>query len=123
LAATRSWVRNAISHGVTFDILGLSCYTAFQGAPSVWQATFQAMAAEFPALSFAIAEYNPDRTLANQMIHDLPSRRGVGAFLWEPTQSGAWGTSLFTYANGVYRAQAAAFAEYDSLRGSLGLAK
>jgi arabinogalactan endo-1,4-beta-galactosidase len=121
LATTRTWVTNAISHGVHFDVLGLSCYTAFEGPPSGWQTTFEAMAAEFPTLSFAIAEYNPEPTQANQIIHSLPSGRGVGTFLWEPTQSGAWGSALFTYSAGVYRAQTAAFAEYDTLRSSLGL--
>lgn len=121
LSATRTWVSNAISHGVQFDILGLSCYTAFEGPPSGWQTTFQTMANEFTTLDFAIAEYNPEPTQANQIIHSLPSGRGVGTFLWEPTQSGAWGTSLFTYSAGVYRAQATAFAEYDTLRSSLGL--
>jgi len=121
LATTRTWVKNAVAHGVQFDVLGLSCYTAFEGPPSGWQTTFTAMAAEFPALSFAIAEYSPEPAQANQIIHNLPSGRGLGTFLWEPTQSGAWGTALFTDSAGVYRAQSTAFAEYDTLRSSLGL--
>jgi len=121
LTTTRWWVSNAISHGVQFDVLGLSCYTAFEGPPSGWQTTFQTMATEFSTLSFAIAEYNPERTQANQIIHGLPNGRGVGTFLWEPTQAGAWGTSLFTYSGGVFRAQTTAFAEYDTIRSVLGL--
>jgi arabinogalactan endo-1,4-beta-galactosidase len=115
------WVESARSRGVEFDVLGLSCYTAFQGQPSVWENTFETLAGEFPELSFAIAEYNPERTQANQIMKNLPDGRGLGTFFWEPTQSGSWGESMFDYTNGDYVAKTADFAEYDELRADLGL--
>jgi arabinogalactan endo-1,4-beta-galactosidase len=122
LAGARWWVDNAVSRDIDFDVLGLSCYTAFQGPPSVWRVTFEALAADYPELEFVIAEYNPERTLANQIMRDLPDGRGLGTFLWEPTQSGSWGDSLFTPNNTLLlRANPTDFAEYDSLRQSLGL--
>jgi arabinogalactan endo-1,4-beta-galactosidase len=121
LAGVRWWVENAVSREVEFDVLGLSCYTAFQGAPSVWKATFQALASDYPNLKFAIAEYNPERGQANRIMRELPNGRGIGTFFWEPSQSGSWGTSMFSSSGGMQRANSADFAEFDQLRGELGL--
>ncbi len=121
LSVTSWWVENALSHGVSFDVLGLSCYTEYQGQPDVWENTFATLAADFPELSFAIAEYNPERTAANQIMKDLPDGRGLGTFFWEPTQSGAWGESMFTWSDGAYEANQDDFAEFDALTQSLGL--
>jgi arabinogalactan endo-1,4-beta-galactosidase len=119
--AVRNWVDQIRQRGVEFDVLGLSCYTTYQGQPGVWQDTFTQIAAAFPDISFAIAEYNPERTRANQMMRELPDGRGLGTFFWEPTQSGAWGASLFSFAGDSYTANATDFAEIDALRPSLGL--
>jgi arabinogalactan endo-1,4-beta-galactosidase len=115
------WVGSARSRGVEFDVLGLSCYTAYQGQPSTWENTFKTVAEQFPELSFAIAEYNPERTAANQIMKNLPDGRGLGTFFWEPTLSGPWGNSMFDIEANKYTARAGDFAEYDSLRESLGL--
>ena len=116
-----NWVDNALERGVAFDILGLSCYTAWQGEPELWEDTFQQLAARLPDISFVIAEYNPERTRANQMMRDLPDGRGLGTFFWEPTQSGAWGASLFTFTGSAYTANADDFAEFDAIKLALGL--
>lgn len=121
LAGVRWWVSNAVSRNIDFEVLGLSAYTAFQGQPSVWQQTLQTMANEFPDLQFIIAEYNPERTRANRIVHDLPDGRGLGTFFWEPTLSGSWGESMFTQSGNTYTARAQDFAEYDALRVELGL--
>lgn len=120
-SGVRAWVQNALSRGVEFDVLGLSCYTAFQGQPSVWQDTFEQMADEFPQLQFAIAEYNPARTDANLLMKDLPDGRGLGTFFWEPTLSGEWGDALFTWQGNQQIANEEDFAEFDELLPSLGL--
>jgi arabinogalactan endo-1,4-beta-galactosidase len=115
------WVENAVAEGVDFDVLGLSCYTEWQGEPSVWRATFNSLAEDFPDLKFVIAEYNPQRTEANHVMRDMPDGRGLGTFFWEPTQSGTWGNSMFTSSGGVMRANADDFAEFDALKAELGL--
>jgi arabinogalactan endo-1,4-beta-galactosidase len=115
------WVQNAVSRGVEFDVLGLSCYVAWQGKPSVWKSTFSAVAAAYPDLEFIIAEYNPERTQANLVMKNLPEGRGLGTFFWEPTSSGEWGDSMFSWQGGAAVAKNADFAEYDALLPQLGL--
>jgi arabinogalactan endo-1,4-beta-galactosidase len=115
------WVENALSRGVEFDILGLSAYPAWQGEPAIWRDTFETLADTFPKLSFVIAEYGPERREANRIMRDLPDGRGRGTFLWEPTQSGVWGASLFTLMNGAYYANHSDFAEFDEMKLELGL--
>jgi arabinogalactan endo-1,4-beta-galactosidase len=114
-------VSGARSRGVAFDVLGLSCYTAFQGTPTVWQNTFSTIASEFPELSFVIAEYNPERRRVSEIMRDLPGRRGLGSFFWEPTQGGEWGQSMFTCGSGSCRANAADFQVFDQIRQDFGL--
>jgi arabinogalactan endo-1,4-beta-galactosidase len=121
LNGVRWWVENAIEQGVDFDVLGLSCYTAFQGQPSVWENTFTTLAAEHPDLQFVIAEYNPARTEANTIIKNLPNGQGLGTFFWEPTRSGEWGDSMFTFQGGSMRANSSDFDEYDQMLPALGL--
>lgn len=121
LEGVRWWLNQAIAQGVDFDVFGLSCYTKFQGQPSVWQNTFTTLANEHPNLKFVIAEYNPERTRANEIMRDLPGGRGIGTFFWEPTQSGEWGEAMFTWQGNTARAKESDFAEFDALRESLGL--
>lgn len=120
-AGIRWWVGNARLHGVDFDLLGLSCYTVYQGEPEVWESTFEGLARDYPDLEFVIAEYNPERTAANLIMKNLYRGRGRGTFIWEPTSSGRWGPSMFRYEDGAYVADEAAFAEFDALRPQLGL--
>jgi arabinogalactan endo-1,4-beta-galactosidase len=119
--AVRDWVNAVRSRGVKLDVLGLSCYTAYQGQPAIWQDTFEQLTKNLDDISFVIAEYNPERTRANQIMRQLPDGRGVGTFFWEPTQSGSWGNALFSFAGNSYQADAASFAEFDALKISLGL--
>lgn len=121
LNGVRGWVDSALARDVDFDVLGLSCYVAFQGAPSVWKATFTDLATRYPDLKFAIAEYNPEREQANRIMKDLPNGRGLGTFFWEPTRSGEWGDALFTWEGNTGTAKQADFAAYDGLREYLGI--
>lgn len=115
------WVRNAQQRGVAFDVLGLSAYEAFQGPASAWRTTLGQLAATFPDLAFAIAEYNPERRLLNDIMRELPEGRGVGTFFWEPTQSGEWGASMFTRQGNRFSANADDFVEYDQMKAEFGL--
>jgi arabinogalactan endo-1,4-beta-galactosidase len=115
------WVQNAQSRGVQLDVLGLSAYAAFQGPASAWRETFTQLATNLPDLSFAIAEYNPERRLLNDIMRELPDGRGLGTFFWEPTQSGEWGAALFTWQGNRAFANGEDFAEYDQMRADFGL--
>jgi arabinogalactan endo-1,4-beta-galactosidase len=98
-AATRSWVDQALSHGVVFDILGESCYTKWQGEPSGWQSNFADLAKRYTNLSFIIAEYSWEKRAANDVMFNLPDKRGLGTFIWEPLQ---YEESFFTASGNKY---------------------
>jgi arabinogalactan endo-1,4-beta-galactosidase len=100
-------------------VLGLSAYEAFQGPSTAWRGTVQTLTAQFPALSFAIAEYNPQRRLLERRHARGADGRGLGTFFWEPSQSGEWGNSMFDRQGNTFRARAADFAEYDQMRSRL----
>ena len=104
-AVSRTWIDNALSRGVSFDILGESCYSVakWQGPASGWKANFTDLAQRFPQLKFVIAEYGyhdattdyaHDIREANDVMLTLPGKKGVGTFIWEPTQNSN-GQSMF----------------------------
>ncbi len=121
-AASIAWVENARTNGLRFDVLGESCYVAFQGQPAGWQRTLGAVAAAFPDLKVVVAEYNGDAnavreiTTTNDIVFGLPNRQGLGAFFWEPTHTGAWGPGLFTAQGNRYSTVSAAIDQFDVMR-------
>ena len=125
--SSANFISNAMSNGVQFDVFGESCYVAYQGQPSGWQSTFTTLAARFPNLKFAMAEYNADPNSAteirqaNDIIFKLANHQGLGTFFWEPTESGAWGPGLFTQTGNAYSASSSAFAQYDAMKIAYGL--
>lgn len=93
LATSRWWLDGVLAEGVEFDVLGQSCYAAdgdrhpgYQGTPSQWQQTFTALAEEYPALTFVVAEYSAEQRAVNDVLFELPDRRGLGSFNWDPTR-------------------------------------
>lgn len=87
--ASISWYDNAISRGVQFDLIAESCYTNYQGSPDGWKANFENMAARYPNLYFTSAEIGADAVRqANDIQRALPNGRGLGTFIWEPTNGG-----------------------------------
>ncbi|HEX7511496.1 MAG TPA: glycosyl hydrolase 53 family protein, partial [Chitinivibrionales bacterium] len=85
-ADTKSWLSNALSRDVAFDILGQSCYTEFQGNPAGWKAAFDSLTINYPDIAFIIAEYSQEKRAANDIMFNLPGARGLGTFIWEPLQ-------------------------------------
>ncbi len=85
---TRWWVDNALSHGVQFDVLGESCYTQFQGPVATWKENFDDLVTRYPNLYFVIAEIADEVRSSNDIMHALPDHKGLGTFIWEPTQNG-----------------------------------
>jgi arabinogalactan endo-1,4-beta-galactosidase len=114
---SRDFINNAIAQGVSFDVFGESCYTAYQGQPSGWMSTFTQLSAMFPNLRFIIAEYGPEQRAANDIIFNLSNQQGIGTFNWEPTHAGAWNTghALFSFSSNVY-ASTADLALYDLMK-------
>lgn len=94
LQTSKWWLDGVLAAGVSFDILGQSCYgtapngvAGYQGAPADWQATFGALATEYPNLKFIIAEYSAQQRAANDTMFNLPDGRGLGTFNWDPTRA------------------------------------
>lgn len=116
-ATSRDFIRNAMMQGVSFEVFGESCYTAYQGQPSEWMSTFTQLATMFPTLSFVIAEYGPEQRAANDVMFNLPNRRGLGTYNWEPTRAGAWNTGhvLFSRSGNNYTATAD-LSLYDAMK-------
>jgi arabinogalactan endo-1,4-beta-galactosidase len=114
---SRDYITNAKAQGVVFEVFGESCYTAYQGQPSTWQANFTQLAAMFPTLKFVVAEYGPEQRAAHDVVFNLPNQQGLGSFNWEPTHAGAWNTGhvLFNASGNTYTATAD-LALYDQMK-------
>jgi hypothetical protein len=83
-----------IAQGVSFDVLGQSCYakapngvTGYQGTPADWKSTFAQLADAYPNLKFLIAEYSAEQRAAGDVMFGLADKRGLGTFNWDPTRS------------------------------------
>jgi arabinogalactan endo-1,4-beta-galactosidase len=114
---SRSFIMNAMTQGVEFEVFGESCYTAYQGMPSAWMSTFTQLQAQFPNLKWVIAEYGPEQRAANDIMFNLPGQAGIGTYNWEPTHAGAWnqGAVLFNASGNRYTATAA-LSLYDAMK-------
>jgi arabinogalactan endo-1,4-beta-galactosidase len=108
LSSSKSFIQNATSKGVPFDVFGESCYTGTQGQPSDWQTTFTSLASSYPNLKFMIAEYSTSQRAANDVIFNLPNQQGIGTFNWQPSD-------LWTRSGSAYTAQAD-MAIYDQMK-------
>ncbi|HTQ02816.1 MAG TPA: glycosyl hydrolase 53 family protein [Polyangiaceae bacterium] len=117
LSTSKSFITNAQKQGVAFDAFGESCYTAYQGQPSVWQNTFDGLSTSFPTLELFIAEYGPAQREANDIIYGLANDQGIGTFNWEPTTQGDWNTGhdLLRRSGSTYTAEPD-LALYDQMK-------
>jgi arabinogalactan endo-1,4-beta-galactosidase len=88
------WLDGVIGQGVSFDVLGQSCYATapngvagFHGTPADWKTTFKQLADAYPSLKFIIAEYSAEQRAAGDVMFGMPDKRGLGTFNWDPTRS------------------------------------
>ena len=91
---TKWWLDGVLGQGVSFDVLGQSCYATapngvagYQGTPADWKSTFTQLASAYPNLKFLIAEYSAEQRAASDVMVGLPDKRGLGTFNWDPTRS------------------------------------
>jgi arabinogalactan endo-1,4-beta-galactosidase len=91
---TKWWLDGVLGQGVSFDVLGQSCYATapngiagYQGTPADWKATFTQLASAYPNLKFLIAEYSAEQRGAGDTMYGVPNKRGLGTFNWDPTRS------------------------------------
>lgn len=119
LAVNQWWVAGVKNAGVTFDILGESCYdfTGYQQPSSSWAATFATLASGYPSLSFTATEYQPQRLLTAQVLAGITGKRGLGTFIFEPTSYADMNGMLFTISKNVATATTA-INDYDTIAAS-----
>ena len=108
---------------VPADVMGFSAYTAYDdGLPDNWKSLFESLASNYPNLEFIVAEYNGgdannhynydgSRRRTDEMVRGLD--RWIGAFFWEPTLYGEWGSALFDWRGSDLYANKDAFDEYS----------
>ena len=107
---------------VPADVMGFSAYTAYgDDKPDNWNSLFRNLTSTYSNLEFIVAEYNGgdsdnhykfdgSRKRTVEMVRGLD--RWIGAFFWEPTLSGAWGSALFDWDGPNLKANKNAFDEY-----------
>jgi arabinogalactan endo-1,4-beta-galactosidase len=88
------WLDGVLGQGVMFDILGESCYdqSGYQQPSSSWAPTLSTLASRYPNLRFVVAEYSTQKQMTNDLMFNMPNRRGLGTFIWEPT---SWSERAF----------------------------
>jgi arabinogalactan endo-1,4-beta-galactosidase len=132
-----SWIRNAQNQNVQFDVFADTAYVRWQGQPSGWQNTFNTLVSTFPNLSFIIPEYaNETATspatpstmrLANDIVFNIASNRGLGAWIYEPAHPVQAGVGVGLFVNNTsgstladawpsFVAASAPMAVYDQMR-------
>jgi arabinogalactan endo-1,4-beta-galactosidase len=126
LAVNTWWFEGVWSQGVEFDILGESCYDRanYQQPASSWPGTFSSLiangtgsgtyAAKYASLLFLVAEYSDSKQLVNDTIYNIANQRGLGTFIWEPTN---WGEMAF---NASGQALSQYMAIYDNIAATYG---
>jgi arabinogalactan endo-1,4-beta-galactosidase len=139
LSSSRNFIDNCMNANpkVVFDVFGESCYVAFQGGPSVCGPVLQSLAAAYPTLKLAIAEYNTDPAgqtdtqirQINDIVFNLPNKLGAGTFFWEPTRDvNADNLGMFTTTTSPAPASVttsspipACITQYDAMKTAYGL--
>jgi hypothetical protein len=90
---SRSFLDKVLAQGVEFDILGQSYYPKWHGTLDDLKANLIDLAGRYQQ-DIMLVEYSvPNIREINDVVHGLPSGKGLGTFIWEPTK---WeGPALF----------------------------
>jgi arabinogalactan endo-1,4-beta-galactosidase len=90
---SRSFLDKALAQEVEFDVLGQSYYPKWHGTLDDLKSNLTDLAGRYK-LDIMLVEYSvPNIREINDVVHGLPSGKGLGTFIWEPTK---WeGPALF----------------------------
>jgi arabinogalactan endo-1,4-beta-galactosidase len=80
----RDWLDALMARGVAFDVFGISCYQ--QENEGDWEKTLKGFVGRYPGKGVLVGEYSSRKRYVNDLVHDLPGKRGWGTFIWEPTR-------------------------------------
>jgi arabinogalactan endo-1,4-beta-galactosidase len=78
------WLDNLIQRGVSFDIIGMSCYA--QAQEGDWENNFDDLAKRYPDKGLLVVEYSARKRYINDLMFDTQDKKGLGTFIWEPTR-------------------------------------
>jgi arabinogalactan endo-1,4-beta-galactosidase len=95
------WLTNLKNAGATrIDVIGLSYYTHWHGDTDSLQRTVSLIASKHN-IKIAVAEYSGNHRKVNDIIFNLPDKKGFGTFVWEPTDwnDDGYGATLFDWKN------------------------
>lgn len=91
-----AWLKNLVNAGVKrIDVFGLSYYSEWHGTPDNLKKLVTEIASNH-SVKIAIAEYADNHEAVNDIIYNLPDKKGVGTFVWEPAD---WSEALFDWKN------------------------
>jgi arabinogalactan endo-1,4-beta-galactosidase len=90
---SRTFLDKALAQGVEFDVIGQSYYPKWHGTPDTLRTNLADLAGSYKQ-DIIVVEYSvPNIRQINSVVRGLPSGKGLGTFIWEPTK---WeGPALF----------------------------
>ncbi len=88
---SRTFIDNLQQRGVRFDVIGESYYPRYHGTTNDLQNNLTDLAARY-LQPIVVVEYSEHKRAVNDIVHGLPGGKGLGTFIWEPTQ---WGEAVF----------------------------
>jgi arabinogalactan endo-1,4-beta-galactosidase len=80
---SRYWLDNMISRGLEFDVTGLSYYPQWHGTLDDLQSNLTDLDQRYKK-SLSVVEYDQNVDQVNDIVFNLPDKRGRGTFNWEP---------------------------------------
>lgn len=78
------WLDNFIKRGTQFDVIGMSCYA--QAQEGDWKNNFTDLAKRYPDKTLLALEYSAQKRYINDLMFEVPDKKGLGTFIWEPTR-------------------------------------
>jgi len=88
------------------DVIGISYYPRWHGNLDTLSKVLTALASK-NNIKIAVAEYADKHREVNDLVYNLPSKKGLGTFVWEPQEfSGDNSLPLFDWTNNARRSNA-----------------
>jgi len=92
---SRDFLDRVLARGVQFDVIGQSYYPKWHGTLDELKANLTDLVGRYDQPIIVVEYTTPDIRQINQIVEDLPKRKGLGTFIWEPTRWGPGGGALF----------------------------
>jgi beta-galactosidase/arabinogalactan endo-1,4-beta-galactosidase len=94
-AKSRHFLDQALTNGVTFDVLGQSYYPEWHGTLGDLRTNLTDLVARYGKPVMVVEYTAPNIREIHEIVLQLPGQKGQGACIWEPTRWGPGGGALF----------------------------